>query len=201
MKQFFILLSFFAILNSYSQAYMDKIVQNSCDCVSEISDTLNQDQFNFDFGICLINAAMPFKKELLKNHEINMDNIDFEGEKLGRLIALQMASTCPRILARLTGSVDSDEETSEEEALYYEGVITKIEKETFVVFTMKEETGKSTKFYWLTFIDSNIDVAENYESLLGKKVELTYDFYEFYDARINEYRNFNLIEYLNIPEE
>jgi len=113
-----------------------------------------------------------------------------------------MASICPDAFMDMANKMedneDTSEETIEEEILEYQGVVTKVEHETFLVFSVKDETGKTTKFYWLTFIEANIDLAEEYESLEGKKVHISYDFYEFFDSRINEYRNFNLIETFNL---
>ena len=158
-----------------------------------------------ELGLCIINSSMPYKKELKKDHGIDMDHIDKQGEELGTMIALKMASTCPdgfmAMAKRMEGEKTAAEETYAEEALTLQGLVTKIDQETFNVISIKDESGKTTKFYWLTFIEANIDLVEEFENLVGRSVDISYDYYEFFDPRINEYRNFKLIETLNLLEE
>jgi hypothetical protein len=159
------------------------------------------DQFNMELGLCMLEASMPYQKQLKKDHGINWDRIDKEGEKLGRLIGMKLASVCPNSLMRMVKKVspelmdDEDEEIDDE--LYAEGEIQKVEEEQFIVISVKEESGKVSKFYWMTFIDSDFDLANDYNSLIGKKAVLTYEEYEFFDPRLKEYRVFNVINALD----
>src|SRR5688572_19861396 len=99
-----LVISFLTLLfnKTLSQDYMDVIAKKSCECLGEISDTLRTDQYNMELGICMIEAAMPYKKQIKKNHDIDLDKIDTEGEKLGRIIGLKMASVCPNALVKIT---------------------------------------------------------------------------------------------------
>jgi hypothetical protein len=62
-----------------------------------------------------------------------------------------------------------------------------------VVFSLKDDFGRIFKFYWLSFIKSDLELTNNYNSLLGKTIKLTYNKKDFFDPKISEYRQFNVI--------
>ncbi len=125
-----------------------------------------------------------------------------EGEALGRLLGLKMITACPEVIMRLAELAnDSEEEfeaVDEYEFLSSSGLITEIIEEPFVVFTMKEESGKVVKMYWLTFVDSEFAMMSQYSALLGRKVTIEYSEVEIFDPRLKEYRNINIIEALAV---
>ena len=181
---------------------MDTIVEQACSCVSEIGDEEELNSTNL--GLCILNEAVKFKEELLRDHNINMANIDVEGEALGRLVALEMLSVCPDQLKRMVNARQNEQDAAaEEENSYYSitGQVKSIQKSDFISFSITSEEGKTSKFYWLTFIDGNFDIQEEYNSLEGKKVEVSYSEIELYDPKIGEYRTFNVIDSFSILEE
>jgi hypothetical protein len=186
-----------SVVSGYGQEYMDKIAQKSCECLDKVPDTLKTDEFNLKLGICMIEAATPYKKQLKKDQGINLDNIDTEGEKLGRLIGIKMASTCPNILLKLTQKPSDKEEAAAEEKTA-EGLITKLENDFFVVLSLKDEAGKINRFYWLTFVESGMELTSKYKSVVGESVIITYKVQDFFDPKIEEYRAFNIISKLEV---
>jgi len=189
---------------AFSQDYMDKIAIASCECIDNVSDTIPTDQFNMELGLCMLEASMPYKKQLKKDHGINFDKIETQGEKLGRLIGIRLASTCPNSLMRMVKKVspeldfELDEETAEEyEEMFTEGMVEKVETELFVIISVKEASGKISKYYWMSFVESDYDLANNYQTLVGKTVTISYDEYEFFDPRLKEYRVYNVINALD----
>ena len=182
---------------SFSQTYMDKIAQESCDCISKVSETLDYEQYTQELGLCMIVAAEPYRKQLKKDHNINFDKIEVDAEKLGKLIGFKMASVCPNaLLAVSKKSPDKSAVANADVSKSYDGTITKLEKDFFVVLHIKDGEGKTNKFYWLTFIDSDVDLVERYDSLIGTPVEVTYRIEEWFDPKIKEYRQFSVIEKL-----
>jgi len=191
MKPFLTLALLFSTTCVSAQDYMDKIVAQTCECGKNINDTINQKQMFMEIGICMIKVAEPYKKQLKKDHNINLDNIDQEGEALGKLIGMKMASTCPEVLRKITEQADKKSAESGQEV--FTGRVIKIEKDFFVIFTVNDES-KTLKFYWLTNAESNIDLLNQYAELLTKEVMVKYKITSLFDPKINDYRNFNVIE-------
>ena len=183
----------------YSQNnYMDNIAEKSCECVSEITESKNL--LGTEFGLCMINEATKYKDELLQDHNINMDNIDVDGEELGRIIALEMFTKCPEQMKRIAIASSENESEEKESYLSIEGNIKSVIKNEFIIFSLITSDNKTIKFYWLTFIQSDNDLQNEYKSFEGKNVIIEYSNIELYDHKMSEYRNYNLIESLNIVD-
>lgn len=181
-------------LNTFSQEYMDKIAQQTCDCLSKIADTTNAERMYMELGVCMIKASEPYKKQLKKDYDIDFNNIEKEGEALGKIVGFKMATVCPDGLIRLSKMAETEPKENKKEALISIGKVTQIDREVFVVFSVFDNSGKSMKFYWLTSAESNIDLANNYKTLIESDVKIKYYTKEFFDPKIGEYRNFNVIE-------
>jgi len=198
-KQFY-LIAIFCILNfNYilAQDYMSIITNESCECLSEIKETNDKERFNMQLGLCIIEAASPYKAQLKADHKIDLDKIETNGKKLGELIGFRMASVCPDQILRATQG-EVQEEEIDNEFYYTTGSVVKIEKEQFVIISIKDDTGKTSKYYWLTYVASEIDLPNEYNSLVGKNIEVYYTIDDLFDARIDEYKSFNVIEEINL---
>ena len=98
----FVLFMLLFILNPvYSQNYMDEIVNKSCECLISVPDSLDSEEFNMKLGLCMLEASMPYKKQLKKEFGIDLDNIDVEGARLGKLIGIRMTTVCPDALSSI----------------------------------------------------------------------------------------------------
>jgi len=204
MKKSILLVLLFSIsLFGFSQKYLVKIAEESCVCLENISDTINPEQINMEMGMCIIEAAIPYKKQLLKDHDIDMDQIDVYGEKLGMLIGVKLASVCPNTLLRVTklGNTVSEEEPEEiDDIQIVNGTVTRIEDDQFVIFSIKDETNRLSKYYWLSGIESDIDITSNYLELLNKDIRIAYETIELFDPRIQVYRQFKVITEIKIGD-
>lgn len=204
MKKSILLGLLFSIsLFGFSQKYLVKIAEESCVCLENISDTINPEQINMEMGMCIIEAAIPYKKQLLKEHDIDMDQIDVYGEKLGMLIGVKLASVCPNTLLRVTklSKAGIEEEPEEiDDIQIVNGTVTKIEDEHFVIFSLKDETNRVSKYYWLSGIESDIDITSNYLELLNKDIIIAYETIELFDPRIQVYRQFKVITEIKLED-
>jgi hypothetical protein len=183
----------------FSQDYMNEIAIKSCECLNTISDTLDTERFNLELGLCMIEAAAPFKKRLKKDYRIDFNKIDEHGADLGRIIGLRMASVCPDAVVKLAHRTNDEEAALLAENLF-EGQIVAIDATRFVEFSIKDAQGKISKFYWFTFIESGMELTNNYQNLMEQSVQITYSIQELFDARIQEYRNFNVIQKLELKD-
>jgi hypothetical protein len=186
---------------AFSQDYMDDIALKSCECLSKIPDTLETETFNIKLGLCMIDAASPYKKQLKKDYKIDLNKIDKQAGKLGKVIGLRMASVCPDALMKMANRSENKKSDDSITENTIEGQITSIIDDKFVVFSIKNELGKISKYHWFTFIESNTDLSTDYKTLTDKFVQVTYRSQEFFDARIGEYRIFNVIQKIEIINE
>jgi hypothetical protein len=195
---------------SLAQKYMDDITQKSCECIENMSLKGKKDQISAQLGVCMIQASMPYKKQLKKDHDIDLEKMgDEEGRKLGTIIGFKLAGVCPESLIKISqlmnNTVDEiiveelEEDEFKKDSKQLKGKITNIEKDLFVVITIEETNGKTTKLLWLNFVQSNIDLPIKWESLVGKNVSINYNSNaQFFDPKINDYRIFLIIDKLNV---
>ena len=180
---------------SFSQDYLDEITLKTCECLNTISDTLSPERAELELGLCIIKTATPYKKELKRDHNIDFSEIDIYGEQLGMLIGIEMMSVCPDKMLEIVNRTKKKEETEILERSI-KGQIISIDDSKFVEFSLKDNQGKISKFYWFTFIASNVEMLNDYKNLVDTPVQITFISKEFFDARINEYRFFNIISKL-----
>jgi len=50
----------------FSQSYVDEIAKETCECLNHISEDLDAEKYTLELGLCMINAASPYKKSLKK---------------------------------------------------------------------------------------------------------------------------------------
>jgi hypothetical protein len=200
MKSFILTLLVLSGLTCYSQDYLDKIANATCECVNKLPDTLKTEDLTMQFGVCMIEGASPYKKQLKKDYQINLDKLDLGvGETLGKLIGVKMVSICSDQVLRLSKKIKLNK-VEKNQDLRATGVVTKIESDYFVTFYLKDESGKVTKFYWMTLINSDFDLITKYKSVTDKSVDVTYRIEEFFDPKIDEYRQFNIITAIELRD-
>ena len=203
MKNLIFVTFFFFSIAAFSQDYLDKIAIQTCDCfssMSSISDSLSSDQRNLKFGLCMIDAAEPYKKQLKKEYNIDLDQMDSPtGERLGRLVGVKVAGKCPDVILNLQQeTVQKSKPANMAATNTFTGVITRIETNGFVTFNIKDEMGKTTTFYWLEFIQCEKDLPAIYTSLTGKLVSVSYKTKEYFEPKLNEYRQYFCLTSLQI---
>ena len=182
------------VLHSFSQNFTDKIAEKTCDYISTISDTLSLERFNMELGLYLIKESMPYKAQLKKEYNIDLNNLSKnEGLKLGKLIGVKLVVMCPKAIARITNKVNDEKIKVEENLKIITGTVTSIDSDNFVIFSLKDDFGRVFKFYWMSFIKSAMDLPANFHSLVGKKLTITYEKKDFFDPKITDYRTFNII--------
>ena len=199
MKKIFVFSLVLFSIFLFSQDFKKSIAQEACKCVKEnVKDDMSEKQVQLKFGICMMKVTAPYKKEIKKEFGIDLDDYSKKESmyELGRQMGLIMAQECPEVFERFIK--DEDLETTEEnsgEQLMH-GEIAKIEKDSFVVFYLKGDNNILTKFYWISNVESNIELEKKYNELTGKKVDVVYYSAEIFDYKINEYRKVNILQTL-----
>jgi hypothetical protein len=192
MKFLFTVIVLFVTASLSAQEYLEKIANETCSCSKSVPDSLETRRLYLELGSCMLKAAGPYKKQLKKDHAIDLDDIENGPMNLGKVVGLKMATICPDMLMKFGNKKKEGEKTPEYES--FQGRVTKIEKDFFVIFSINDNAGKSLKFYWLTNTESNIELVNKYEQLFDKDVKVKYHVMNLFDPKINDYRNFNVID-------
>lgn len=186
-------------MQSKAQDYLDTIALETCNCMTTLdTNDKSEDAITLELGVCMIKASNPYMKKLKRDFDIDFDNLDSAGEKLGEVVGLRMATQCPDALLKIT-SLMSDE-VDEPEMRYIVGEITGINTSDFITFSIKDESGKTNRYYWISYINSTFDLEADYKKLDGKSVEIAFSTSQFYDPRIETYRNIYIIKDLILKE-
>lgn len=199
-----VLLFIFAFFTSFyfAQDFKKKLGQDLCKCVNEIkAEESNKEKMQMQFGLCMIKVSVPYKNEIKKEYGMDVEK-DFgdnaKTEDFGAKMAMLMMGECGdkflEIMDKTGAMEESSAEVSKEELMH--GEVTKIEKENFVIFYLKGDNNILTKFYWISNVESNIELEKKYNELVGKKVNVTYYSADIFDHRINEYRKVNILSML-----
>jgi hypothetical protein len=190
-------ISFFIFLAApvFSQDYLDVIAEKSCKCMEKLLPDQNPEELKINLGLCMIDAGMPYRVQLKTDYNIDLDKLaEKEANAYGVMVAAKMAGVCWEILRRM------EEKARDPETEMIVGTIIGIESDLFVKFTLESHEGQTHEFYWLSFIDSSIDLVSLYPELKGKSVAIGYTVYDLFDHRIKEYRPFSVIRKLDLKD-
>jgi len=181
------LLSFATVHNVNAQDYLDAMAKRSCECVEKLPENINKQSITMQVGFCILQSASPDDKlKILKDHQVDMNNPMKDGQKTGELVGARMASVCPATLIKLSSdAIEARGSVS--------GKINKVDADNFVVFSLQDASGKVSKYIWLTQVNSNLDLAASYKTLIGKTVKISFETKDVFDPKIGEYRPFKII--------
>ena len=200
---FLLALMLSATTGANAKDYLQEIAEKSCKCIEERVGTSGVDNADLEaltmqMGLCRIEVAQPHAKKLKKDHGIDFGQIERDGEKLGTVIGLRMATICPQTLLRMTqASTEAEAETAEISMKSFEGTVVSVNEDQFVVFNIDDVQGKRYRFLWLDHFRSDLGVEDNFRNLVGTKVHVSYQEVEFFEPKLREYRIFNVVRAMN----
>ena len=174
---------------------LDEMIYNIFDINKESRedyDTIRPIWYEYNGGY---NAL---KDKIKKDLKIDLGNVSRDAERFGEIIGVKMATVCPDALMKMADFDDSEDDVTSRE---FTGKIVAIDDNKIVEFSVKDSSNRLTKFYWLTFIESNIELTTQYKNLKDKDVNIVYITQEFFDSRIGEYRFFNVILNLEVLDK
>ncbi|MFZ6844990.1 hypothetical protein [Undibacterium sp. RuTC16W] len=178
----------FSLNTCFAEDYLDVVTSKSCACIDKIPSNADKRNLKMQMGFCMLEAFSKDDKDKFKK-EFNLDfyQLDKNGEKIGTIVGMRMATQCPKTVMAMANAdkqADSD---------MLNGTITKIEKDNFATFFLKDNEGKTTKLYWLGPVQTTMDLPTIYQTLVGKTVEVQYENKDIFDPKIGEYRQFKVI--------
>jgi len=181
-----------------AQDYLDDITRATCECADSIDQSLGKEEYQMALGLCIFAAAEPYYDELEEDYDFTLAEIDTKGEELGRIVGTRMATICPKTIAVLAKKMYAEDEIVQN--TFFTGTVSKVETGSFTVLSIENGSGKTTKCYWLTYVETDFDISEGLEELEGERVVVETLDMELYDPRIGEYRDFKVISRLEVAE-
>jgi hypothetical protein len=184
-KTILIFIIIFSFQKSYSQGVLDSIANKTCICIDSAKTlNMNRNQQLTEFGVCMIKNAEPYKKELKRDYNIDLNVLNKEtGEKLGRLLALKLVGNCPSFKELMQNEISNQIDKKEKE-LVFKGTVKEIKQNQFYTIIVEDENKKIKEFLWLTEInENNISILKS----KGENVKIIYIQMELFEPKLNKY--------------
>lgn len=195
-----------APMDTTTRDYLDEIANEACACIDKLDSGLSTHEAQMRMGMCFFEAAMPYQEQLKADHGIDLSNeasLSQEGRSLGELIGQRMALKCPSTIAKIFSSTDEESAPTDDDVApsaddaadtqVFEGTVSEVTQDHFVIFSVRNDAGKRMKFYWLTPVEANFDLVGEYAGLNGQRVRIAWTEIEVFDPRLEEYRKIAVI--------
>lgn len=176
-----------------STDFKTEITQKLCDCVNAKDiDQMSADDLETQFGICLINSIEGYDEELEKEFGEPF-SMSKHSSKLGEMVGMKMVTVCPDIIQKLVEADEAStgaEETSNSKSV--SGIVKKVNKGEFISFELETDSGTNT-YHWLTEVNTNLNLKEDYKSLKKENVKIEYQVLPMFDPKKETYKDVNVI--------
>ena len=188
-------------VSASAQDVLDKIAKESCGCATQLDTTLNEEERNMQLGLCMLQSAMPYQKELKKKHGIDLNNIDRDGEKFGQMLGMRLAVQCPEFVA-LMARMSEEDEVAEEVApatpmlptSTLEGALSTVKSAQFLTLVIRKEDGSSVELLFLDHADGVDQVLRKPDQGRGTTGTWTYATQDLFDPVSRSYRPFYVVK-------
>jgi hypothetical protein len=193
-KIIFTLVGISMLTFSRAQDVLDSISVHSCECISLLDlKNMPKEKLTIELGLCMMKAAQPYEKQLKQSYGIDMKKVDRgDGEKLGRLVGLKMASSCATFTDLITKITSDEAETSS-----IDGTITDFVTEQFVSIVIKDSDGRDQKIIWLEYFKNSEKLLTNGKN---KNVTIEYQERELYNPKFNDYIKYKVATGIRFDE-
>ena len=170
----------------------DKLGDTACECATK--GEVNKDNIELTIGLCILEAANKYEKDVEKHYGKNIISDEAKMEKLAYNVGAKMGMKCPTIFKYiLDNEADQTEGMAEEEEYaMISGKIFDIKSEQFITFSVKETSGKNHHFILLSNFD-NAYLLTDKVLKANDNVDVSYYELEFYDAKLGKFISYSII--------
>lgn len=202
-----IIIGLFLLLNTSvfaQEPILDKIARETCEYLkSDEMKELSKDDLTIKLGVYILGLYTKYKKELNKEGiKFDLNEMSDSGRKFGEQVGMNMIKFCPDTLILLAGETLTDDDLEVEETVIEEesvfGVINSVKGDEISTVIVKDDSGKSQKFLWLSNFKGSDRLIEN-KKLKRQKVRVYYKNIEVYSPKLQEYiirKQITRIDYL-----
>ncbi len=191
--------AFLAFSTAQAQDVLDKIAQESCSCATQVDTTADEEQRNIQLGLCMLQSASPYQKELKKKHGIDLNDLDRDGERFGELIGMRLALQCPEFVALMTRlnaqGPDAEEPPPSPEMLWntLEGTLSSVKSGQFLSLLVKRDDGSTIELLLLEHAENAEQVLRRPDQGRGTAGTWSYTTSDLYDPVSRSYRPFHVL--------
>jgi hypothetical protein len=196
MKNLFAISLLFSLLTacvtSYADDYLDSVSTKVCECTGKIPVSSDKNRVTMQFGVCILSSFSEQEKALFsRDYDVDFNRPDRDGKKIGSIVGARVIQHCPNTFTKVVTALNVPKTNT------ITGVITKVDSDFFVVFSLKDDIGNSVKLYWIQPVESNVDLPNTYASLAGKPVEVKYEIKDVFDPKVGDYRQLRVLTELH----
>lgn len=203
-----LLLSTVCIMQIQAQKVFNDIAVGVCDCLKakNFYENAKEKNMEVELGLCLLEQAN-IHKAGLKKAGYKTENPDIY-EKIGELVGVQLAYSCPEFLAYVTENMEDEESElsvkvqerlnakNELAILEMNGIVHTVEFGDFVRITLRGEDGRKKEFYWIRPFDGDdflIKETDLAKKLNNQHAKVKYTEEEVFFYKVNAYLKINII--------
>lgn len=192
MKKIFLFLLVIAN-QSFSQDVMDKITNETCECIKAKNldlEKVEASELQMQLGLCMMQSYSNHKDKLPKSKRVLLDN-DEQMEKFGEEIGMKMITYCPDILLAIgKNEIDKNEANEVVDVLSLSSTGQLIERKTdgFLTIRVKEESGRINDFILVKNFDNAYLISDDVLKV-NTKVKVDFYYEDIYDSKLNKFVN------------
>ena len=184
---------------AHAQDVLDKIAKESCGCAAQMDTLADEEQRNIQLGLCMLQNASPYQKELKKKYDVDLNNLDESGERFGQLIGMRLAIHCPEFVALMARLSEEGEgsETAATAAVVptndLEGALVNVKSGQFLTLVVKKDDGSTQDLLLLEHAENAEQVLRRPDQGRGTTGTWTYSTADLYDPVSRSYRPFYVL--------
>lgn len=181
----------------YSQDVYDAMGKESCECLnSKVKDLskISSEELQTEIGMCILQCISTNANKLKGKNKVDLTDEDAM-TKFAEKIAIKMLGFCPDVIIKL-GKDKLQEDaaiTKLSENLKIEGEFMEQLNNEFTSIVIKEDTGRTHTFLFLTFFESSNLITDNLMKK-GNKIIVEYNEQEYYDTKAKDYRKYKVLK-------
>jgi len=189
-----------ALSGAQAQDVLDKIAKESCSCATGLDTTLNEEERNMQLGLCMLQSAMPYQKELKKKHGIDLNNIENEGERFGQLLGMRLAVQCPEFVALMARMNAAEEEAAATSTVptvpvnTFDGALSTVKSGQFLTLVVRKEDGATVELLFLDHAEGVEQVLRRPDQGRGTVGSWSYTTQDLFDPVSRSYRPFYVVK-------
>ncbi|MBX2915083.1 MAG: hypothetical protein KF856_07405 [Cyclobacteriaceae bacterium] len=175
---------------AYTQEDFKGIAEETCACIQKKDlSTATKKSIEVALGLCMFEVIQA------RNIEVDLNDGDAM-RKFGEKVGMQMAPICPDIFSKLMDDAAQPKTAIATETVG--GVIKSIEEKEFLFITLKDEAGREVRLVWLRHVEGADSYLSDYKKLIGKKVILSYQNFELFNAKAKGYFSYKMLTALKL---